>query len=53
MRMKSILQPFLPPARAFGAQVEKTADSVVTIFYDHSNQPHSIVGLAGCWQMLR
>jgi hypothetical protein len=52
MRMKSIIQPFLPLARAFGAQVKKTADFVITDFYDHFTQPHSIVGLAGCWQML-
>jgi len=52
MRMISIIQPFLSPARAFGAQVEKTADFAATNFHDCLTQPHSIVGLAGCWHML-
>jgi len=50
--MKSIPQSFLPPARAFGAQVEKTADSAATNFHGRLTQPYSMVGLAGCWHML-
>jgi hypothetical protein len=32
---------------------EKTADFAATNFHDRFTQPYSIVGLAGCWHMLK